>query len=85
MRYLRDTFRAGQILVEAPVYHNPSRTGFVLALIPTVAGAALVAASAATRSLLLFATGVICLLTALLVFVLGLVMDSIKMHRRRDR
>ncbi len=85
VRYLRDTLRAGQILVEAAVYHNPTKTAFALALVPGMGGAVLVPASLVTASALLFATGVACLLTALLVFVLGLVMDSIKMHVPRDR
>ncbi len=84
VRYLRDTLRAAQILVEAAVYHNPTKTAFVLACGPAAAGAALVAAGALARSALLFATGVACLLTALVIFVLGLVMDSLKMHGRRN-
>lgn len=84
VRYLRDTLRAGQILVQAAVHHNPSKTGFVLACLPGTAGVALVAAGAAAGSTLLFATGVACLLTALLVFALGLVMDTVKMHSRHD-
>ena len=84
VRYLRDTLRAGQILVEAAIYHNPTKTAFVLACIPGAGGLALWVAAALAGSLLLFATGVACLLTAIVVFALGLLMDSIKMHRRRD-
>ena len=83
VRYLRDTLRAGQILVEAAVYHNPTKTAVCLACLPGAAGTALVLASPVVGSLLLFATGVACLLTSLLIFVLGLVMDSVKMHSRR--
>ena len=85
VRYLRDTLRAGQILAEAAVFHNPTKTAITLAAIPAALGVVLVAASPVARSLLLFATGVACLLTALVIFGLGLVMDSIRMHSRRDR
>ncbi len=84
VRYLRDTLRAAQILVEAAVYHNPTKTAVTLACPPAAAGLVLVAAAAPARSALLFSTGVACLLTALLIFVLGLVMASTKMHGRRD-
>lgn len=85
VRYLRDTLRAAQILVEAAVYHNPTKTAFALALVPGGLGAVVVVASALAGSSLLFATGVACLLTAIVVFALGLLMDSFKMHSRRDR
>lgn len=84
VRFLRDTLRAGQILVEAAVYHNPAKTAFVLACLPGAGGLALGVAAGLLGSPLLFATGVACLLTALIVFTLGLLMDSIRMHRRRD-
>ena len=84
VRYIRDTLRAAQILVEAAVYHNPTKTAVTLACPPAAAGVVLVAAAAAARSALLLAPGVACLLTALFIFVLGLVMASIKMHGRRD-
>ena len=83
VRYLRDTLRAAQILVEAAVYHNPTKTAVSLACLPAAAAAVLVVVSAGVRSPLLFATGLICFLTALLIFVLGLVMDSVRMHGRR--
>jgi len=41
-------------------------------------------AAAVAGSALVLAAGVACLLTALVVFMLGLVMDTIKMHSRRD-
>ncbi len=85
VRYVRDTLRAAQVLVEAAVYHNPTKTAVCLAALPAAAGVLLLLASLLARSLLLLATGTACLLTALLIFVLGLVMDSIKMHSRRDR
>jgi glycosyltransferase involved in cell wall biosynthesis len=83
VRYLRDTLRAAQILVEAAVYHNPTKTAVCLASLPAIAGGLLLLASLLARSLLLFASGIACLLTALLIFVLGLVMDTVKMHSRR--
>ncbi len=82
VRYLRDTLRTAQILVQAAVYHNPTKMATVLACLPGAAGAVLATAGALARSALLFATGVACLLTALLIFVLGLIMDSIRMHGR---
>ena len=84
VRYLRDTLRAAQILVQAAVHHNPSKTALALAFLPGVGGGTLAVASAVARSPILFATGVACLLTALVIFVLGLVMDSFKMYSRRD-
>jgi glycosyltransferase involved in cell wall biosynthesis len=84
VRYVRDTLRTAQILVQAAVFHNPTKTATVLAFLPAAGGAVLVAAAALARSALIFATGVACLLTALVVFMLGLVMDTIKMHSRRD-
>ncbi len=84
VRYLRDTLRTGQILVQAAVYHNPTKTATVLACLPGAAGAVLVVAAAVAGSALVLAAGVACLLTALVVFMLGLVMDTIKMHSRRD-
>ncbi|HYB74040.1 MAG TPA: glycosyltransferase family 2 protein [Candidatus Sulfotelmatobacter sp.] len=84
VRYLRDTLRTAQILVQAAVFHNPTKTATVLAFLPVACGAVLVAAAGLARSALLFATGVACLLTALVIFVLGLVMDTLKMHGHRD-
>ena len=83
VRYLRDTLRTAQILVEAAVYHNPTKTAFVLACLPGAGGVVLLGVAALARSPLLFATGVVSLLTALLIFALGLVMDTVKMHSRR--
>ena len=84
VRYLRDTLRAAQILAEAAVYHNPTKTACVLACGPGAAGALLMAVAAWARSAVLFATGVACLLTALLIFALGMVMDTFKMYGHRD-
>lgn len=84
VRYLRDTLRSAQILVEAAVHHNPTKTAVVLACLPGVAGGVLLVAAAVARSALLLGTGVACLLTAIVVFMLGLLMDSIRMYSRRD-
>ena len=83
VRYLRDILRTAQILVETAVYHNPTKTAVCLASLPAATGGILLLASLLCRSLLLFATGIACLLTALVIFALGLVMDSFRMKSHR--
>jgi glycosyltransferase involved in cell wall biosynthesis len=84
VRYLRDTLRTAQILVQAAVFHNPTKTAVALASLPGAGGIILAGAAALAGSALLLATSVACLLTALLIFMLGLVMDTLKMHSHRD-
>lgn len=81
VRYLRDTLRAGQVLVETAIYFNPLKAAFCLALVPLVAAAGFVIWAAAARSVGLLAVGVGCALSALGIFALGLLMDLVRMRR----
>lgn len=74
VRYIRDTLRTLQLMLETIVYYNPLKAGVLLMLFPFAAGLGCLVAAAFQSSLVLFLAGMGFFCWSLLLLGLGLLM-----------
>ena len=83
VRYLRDTLRMAQIIVQAITYYNPLKLFLVLAMLSVLLGLLGVAVGWLLGTAALWVTGAVYLAAALPLFGLGLIADLIRHQRER--
>lgn len=75
IRIVRDTLRASQVLVESIVYYNPLKLVLPLCLVPVLCAAAFLFSGS-------FGWAAVSLFAAIIIFVLGTILDLIRLKRR---
>jgi hypothetical protein len=84
VRYLRDTLRTIQLMLETIVYYNPVKAGVILMLFPFTIGVIMVISSLLSGDSRLFYFGLTCFFWSLTFLAFGLVLFLLSQNRSKS-